>query len=272
MEEMKQINLLRELNVMNRDDGEAFTVGHRLNRIDKLLKKTSYEHTYDGTLFRIYSRCPLESLGEIIVISSHIDVHKNISRCYSLEEGEFLHGTYDNSITNAALIHLMMEERLPDHVIAAFTGDEEYEMGGAISLCEYLWKKKIPFKSIVLDVTFEGWENAMFTIENNLWSDAYGRCACRAAEKTGLPWMFAAYDLKHLPEYVPAAIVSEYESEEDETWTYDQYGVESFSFCIPTAGEMHGNEGLHVRKKVFDGYIRALEMVANELGNAKEKR
>ena len=68
-------------------------------------------------------------------MSSHVDCEAGITECFSREEkDDILKGTYDNSITNTAILALMMEGYLPEQVIIAFTGDEEKESKGAVEI------------------------------------------------------------------------------------------------------------------------------------------
>lgn len=97
------------------------------------------------------------------IVSSHIDCERGISKCFSsFEDSDTMCGTYDNAITNAAIISAMLTDQLPDHVLVAFTGDEEVDSKGAKHLLKFLQTKDIRIKVIVvLDVTDMGWtENA----------------------------------------------------------------------------------------------------------------
>ena len=47
-----------------------------------------------------------------------------------------------------------------------------------------------------------------------------------------------------------------------EIYAYSRHGLECFSFCIPTKGQMHSNAGLKTRLSTYDKYIEALCMAA----------
>lgn len=263
---MRKEAILKKLNVVNRDDGEQFTVKHRLNRIGKLLSDSPYGYVDEDDLFIIYSKVPIDEIdGEIIVVTSHVDVHKDITMCYSEIEGKLLHGTYDNSITNAAIVSLMMDDRLPDNIIVAFTGDEEVEEGGAITLIEHLNRMDIEYRAVVLDVTDEGIADTTFSIENNFWGEEFKRKVIFSSDQTNHKFMFVPFDEEELPGYVVNGIASENRSEEDESWTFNQYGIECCSICIPTYGEMHDDSGLYVEKWVYEAYIEELARILNDI-------
>lgn len=54
--------------------------------------------------------------------------------------------------------------------------------------------------------------------------------------------------------------------EDDETYAYSRGGFECFSFCIPTKGHMHSNEGIKTRIKTYDKYIEALCLAVSTTG------
>ena len=109
----------------------------------------------------------------MIIISSHVDCEHKITDCFSEvcdTDNSLIKGTYDNLLTNASIVSLMLEGELPENVLIAFTGDEEVGSKGARKLTKYLKKNSIEIKcAIVLDVTDMGWKEAAdFTVENDL--------------------------------------------------------------------------------------------------------
>lgn len=262
---MELIELLEHLAVLNRDNGEAFTCTDRLDRIASLLQRTAYRHIPADGLFRLYGkRMPQEVSGPVTVISSHADCHMDITRCFSrAEDEEHLRGTYDNLVTNAVALSLMLAGRLPENVFFALTGDEEDDMTGAIELARYLRRERIPAHIIVLDVTDMGWaDGADFTIENNFWTEVMGQSAIYCAQASGSLWRFVPQNLEKLPAYVPRACVIPAEAWCDEAWEYDEAGIPCFSLCIPCQGEMHSDEGVLIRRKALARYAEVLERMA----------
>lgn len=66
-------------------------------------------------------------------------------------------GTFDNSITNASIVYLMLSRALPRNVIVAFTGDEEETSRGALDVSRFIEDHNLDVLNIfVLDVTEEG--------------------------------------------------------------------------------------------------------------------
>ena len=55
----------------------------------------------------------------------------------------------------------------------------------------------------------------------------------------------------------------EYEADEDESWEYDEADLPCFSFCLPTRGEMHSDEGILARVASFRRYTEVLERLLN---------
>lgn len=245
MEKMERIELLNKVaNTINHDSNGMFVQGEteRLDLIGELLKGTDYKLTVTG-LCHMYSKLPIDEMtAPITIISSHIDTHRNITEPFSERATEKkMRGTYDNSITNAAVISLMLENRLPDNVVVAFTGNEEYGMQGARAVSKYLKARKIDAKVIVIDVTEEGWdEKSDYSFENSCNNSDW---TAQIRTKLG-----ATAFKSHI----------EGNNEDDETCEYSSEGFECFSLCIPTKGHMHSNKGLKARIKTFNNYIECL--------------
>lgn len=260
------IELLKKINVPCDDDGVVFTKTDKLDFIESELRGTEWIKK-DGGIYHMYTKKPLEEMpAPVLLLSSHADFVSDITEPFSeeTEDGKSLHGTYDNSITNAALLSLMLENRLPDNAAVVFTGNEEKHFFGAISAGEDLKKAKKKFRVIVLDVSAEGWdEGCHFTIENNFWGNRWGLAVIRAAEKTRYSYQFAAVDQKHIPSYVPFERLAGNASEPDESWAYDEeLQAEAFSLCIPVSGDMHSDEGVLARPESFMAYREALAAIA----------
>ena len=227
---------------------------------------------------------PFEELPEkIIVISSHVEFKRSTFNCFSDEsDDEYLVGTYDNSITNAAIITIMKEYKLPPNVVVVFTGDEEEDQGEASKFCDYINDElQLKAKCIVLDVTESGNDiGAIFTIENDCWKKKWGARILKWAKNTDMVWRYVPYKKSRLEKYLIKELVDEEHcskkiTDMDETTTYYEYnGIRCFSLCIPVElmdpeGKyapfhegMHSDEGLRVRKDAFDNYMNAEDSVA----------
>ena len=252
MNRTERIDLLHKIaHTINHDHNGHFVAGEteRLELIQELLKETGYRLTEVG-LCHLYSKIPLTELKEkqdsIIVISSHVDTHENITEPFSeIREENKLYGTYDNSITNAAVLTLMLEERLPEHVVVAFTGNEEQAMRGATTLGMYLNDHHIRAKVIVTDVTDRGYKGKnAFSLENS--------CNCsRWTVKVMKTLADSEFKWKLRDIYM-----------DDESCSYYGLGFECMSICIPTKGKMHSNSGLKTRLSTYNKYIDALCLAA----------
>lgn len=257
------LTVLKKLTVLNRDDGRTFTDTGRLDAIASLLRGSAYRRIEAKGLFHLYSRKPPEELrGPVLVVSSHADCERHITKCFAEERGDgTLAGTFDNAITNAAAVFLMRSGRLPDRVLVAFTGDEEENGRGAKDLSRFIQGHSLDVRNVfVLDVTGEGWKTgADFTVENDFWYDDFGKRVVGLAVKTGYPWNYVPGDCDDIPAYIPKERIVRVEAFADESWEYSAAGLPCFSLCLPTKGKMHHNDGILVRTASFLRYTRVLE-------------
>lgn len=247
-----------------RDDGKRFTQTERIDAITRLLWDTRYRRINPQGLFLMYAAQPVERIERPVVISSHIDIVDNISRCFTRrEEDDMILGTYDNGITNAALLYLMIHERLPENAVAVFTGNEENSLRGAKQTAKFLRNRGItPAAVIVLDVTEEGWEEAAdFTVENDFWDDGFGAALAAGLRGVTEKWVFVPSDTANVPDYIDPGRVIPREAWEDEAWEYDEHGLTCFSMCLPVRGGMHSDEGVLARRSGAENYVSALGKV-----------
>lgn len=259
--------ILKKVMVLNRDNGEEFTDTGRLDAISELLWHTSYCRIDSNGLFHLYSKKPLRELPDnVIVVSSHVDCQKMITKCFVRDEGSYLCGTFDNALTNAAILYLMVNDTLLDDAVVAFTGDEEEDSRGALDVVEFFEKAEKQIAVVVLDVTDMGWETKChFTIENNFWNRDIGKCVMNTVSLLNSPWKFVPSEVEHVPKYVPSEHVILEEAEADESWDYDEEETLCFSFCIPVKGEMHSNSGVLTRRESIFAYINALKEILTGL-------
>lgn len=244
------IELLHKVaGTINHDDGCHFIEGEtgRIDLISNLLEGTGYTLTEIG-LCRLYSKLPVSEMhGPVTVISSHIDTHYGIKKPFSKQTSrKKLLGTYDNSITNAAVLKLMVDNRLPDNVAIAFTGDEEICSEGALNLADHLRINGVSARVIVTDVTYRGYKKKKsVAIENCCNSRGWTAEVKKEMTMCGINW------------------IKKGNHEDDETCEYSRKDFECLSFCIPVKGEMHKDSGLKVRTKSFLEYIEALCIAAH---------
>lgn len=249
---MDELALLQHVTVDCKDDGATFQVTDRIAFIQSFLKDTNYQLVAEENLFLLYGQRNLEKDQPVILLSSHIDCVYH--RCFCTEEEEFYHGTFDNSFTNAALLHVMKYGQLPPNVVVAFTGDEEKDSGGAVALTVFLTRHQIPIRfALVLDVTNEGWDKQrLVALENDLGIDLL--MAHRLIE-TMKPYQKQYAYLHH--------------AEPDETWDYDEYDIPSLTLSVPVGGNMHSDEGVYVRKTSFPLYCEVLQKLATTIASAE---
>lgn len=236
--------LLESVTVDCKDDGERFVVADRMEVIERLLEGSAYKLISREPLALIYAKRELQSGDSVLLYSSHTDcLH---SRCFCRDEGDFLCGTFDNSFTNAALLWGMLYDLLPDGTVVAFTGNEETDSKGAAQVVLAMGRMQCSIRlAVTLDVTNVGWsEKSFFTIENDACID-----------------MLAAHRIISSLEEYCGRYSFEHDAEPDESWLYADYGIPSFSFCIPASGDLHCDEGVLLCKNSIPCYCRALYML-----------
>ena len=255
-----EIEILKRISVVNRDNGIRFTEMTRLNVIAKMLEGTAYHLLNEEGLFHMYGKLPLESYENALLLSTHVDCESNITRCFTkVQDDGTLVGTFDNMLTNAAALTLMLRDELPDNVIVVFTGDEEENSVGAIQAGRFLEDNDIDFMAIVLDVTDAGYGVADFTIEKTFWNKEIGKLVISVAKSLGDRWRFVPEEDEPIPKYVPRSkVVAGDEEASDESDTYDDLDIKCFSLCTPTSGDMHCDVGINTRVDVFRAYIHAV--------------
>ena len=217
---MTYSELLQQLTVESQDNGEVFTRTNRLERIKSLLHDSSYELLYVGKLALIYGKKEVTPAKARLLVSSHIDTV--YTHCFCEETDTHWKGTFDNSATNTALLQLMLENKIGDHVLIAFTGDEEIESRGAQEV----------------NVTNEGWDDSVsFSIENDRGFD-----------------LLTAYQIISSIQESEQPCVFLHDALPDETWIYgekqypDDRSYPCLSLCLPVGGDMHSDAGCWLRK------------------------
>lgn len=260
------LDLLDQINIMSRDNGKKFTDTGRLDVIRDLLWDTPYRRVNAQGLFHMYARKPLHLIGgKMILVSSHVDCQVGITKCsWKVKDSEYLRGTFDNSITNTAILYLMRKGDLPDNVVVAFTGDEEEDSHGARQAVKYMQAQGKWFGVMVLDVTDMGFaEKLHISVENDFWTEGVGRQVIalmqKLEEEDGVRWAYVPSDPAGVPAFVPQEKNLGEEAEADESWAYDEKGIPCFSLCIPVEGNMHRNAGVLASRESVRGYTCALE-------------
>ena len=245
-EEME--SLLKQVTCDCKDDGNSFLVKDRIDVIKAYLENTAYQLLAEEDLFLLYGKDNLVQGKPVVLISSHIDcVYES---CFCETNGDYYHGTFDNSFTNAAILYLLKNHELPDNVVIAFTGDEEHDSAGAIALNVFLTRHGCPIRfAIVLDVTNAGWkEEHLFAIENDLGID-----------------LLTAYQIIKTLEPFNGKYTFLHNAEPDETWDYDEYGIPCMTLSAPVGGNMHGEEGVFIRKQTMPVYCKVLESLVKTI-------
>lgn len=246
MSEFDFSTLLKEVTVDSKDDGRQFQVLDRVEAIRSLLSQTDYQLLHQGRLFLLYGKRPVA--GEpVVLISSHIDCV--YSRCFCEEDEAYYKGTFDNSLTNAAVLYNMLTSRFHENVLIAFTGDEEKDSEGCHELIEYLFSQQgceVSF-TLVTDVSNVGWdEEVPFSVENDLGID-----------------LFTAHQLVEWLEPYWFSFV--HYAEPDESWDYNSVHIPCLTLCTPVKGDLHHDDGVVVRKSSIPVYCEVLAHLANRL-------
>lgn len=263
----KFLSILDQVNLPSKDDQTTFVDTTRLDSIAKCLLEggSPWELRFSGPLFRIYAKSGSQSVSDPVVISSHADSNHLVHQYRHVEGTAELLGTFDNSITNAVLVGLMIEDLLPRGCLVAFTGDEEINSEGAVGVMACLRKEGIePRAVIVVDITSERYYGHSCTLENYF-------AKCRGL----LPWTEEAFF-----EYLQTALevriphVHHTEAWSDESWRYEKQDVPVFSLRIPTRPAhpehpdedwMHSDEGVYVRADLLPQFDSSLTRLCEYL-------
>ena len=268
---MDIITALDHVNVASYDNGKRFIDTTRLDAIEEILRRADspWRQQASEPLFRLYGRAGSTASNHPVVISSHADSNFERHSHRLIEDTGELVGTFDNSITNAVLLQLLLNDQLPAEVLVAFTGDEEEDSKGATDLIRYLEDQgRVPKVVMVLDVTDNSSYGCPFTIEN--WFPKGNR---------GLPQGDAAFrDFLVRAFDGPIPTVHHHEAMADESWQYEEEAVHVFSLCIPTApGKpglnhsdwMHDEYGVRVKSDLIPQFANAIKRMSEYL-NAYE--
>lgn len=241
--------VLRNIALPCRDDGVKFTDTRRLDAIAACVGE-KWRLWVDGNLCRIYAQDGFDPQVPAVVVSSHVDMVA--SRCYADCGDELWKGSFDNLITNAAVVACMGQSLFRPNVLVAFTGNEEEDSRGADEVVYSLRKKgvRIGF-ALATDVTDVGWnEGKHFTIENMFPDD--GQSVADLLSR----WLPFVSDMDMRPKVVV-------EGECDEAWQYDEHDLKCCSVCLPCHGDMHSEEGVEVRPISVVIYTEVLRRFAN---------
>lgn len=249
---MNYSDLLQQLTVESKDNGTSFLVHTRRNRILDILKDTEYVLIHEGPLSLVYAKRGVDNRAGIQLISSHIDcVYKN---CFVESWSEGWKGTFDNSATNAAVIELMLQDKLDSQTLIAFTGDEEHDANGAREVMDFFIREKLIIQyAIILDVTNEGWDDcADFSIENDHGFD-----------------ILTGYQIVSLLQTAEFPCVFVHDAEPDESWEYRNGvpeilpSIPCLSICLPVHGDMHKEDGVLMRASAISPYQQIITELAN---------
>lgn len=241
-------DVLSAVTVDCKDNGKEFVVTDRIEAIEYLLQGTEYRLLAREPLALLFAKRVPQENEKVVLVSSHVDCVYN--NCYCSDNGEYYKGTFDNSFGNAAVLWCMLNDSLPANVVVAFTGDEEKDSHGVYQALEALKKYGCELScAIVQDVTNVGWESgALFTIENDCGID-----------------LITAYNMVSLLEPYNGKFAFRHFAEPDESWDYAECGVPCFTLCAPVGGNLHGDDGVLLRKESAAEYCKVLALLAGFL-------
>ena len=268
------IGQIEIVNVLSKDDGTKFYDTSRLDAIENALRtvESPWVLHSSGPLSRVYCRLGSEKKAKTVLVSSHADSNYDSHFHLKIEESHELLGTFDNSITNALVLKMMLDDRLHPDVLVAFTGDEEEESRGAVEVISRLENMgQFPKTVIVLDVTDNRHYGKPFTIEN-YFANGY---VLPRTESGFLKLLLNAFEN-------PPPVIHHDEAYPDESWVYEEENVHVVSFCVPTFPKnsgslnledwMHNHNGIRVRFDLFEGYMDGLSILVKHLMESKECR
>ncbi len=259
--------ILNRVNVISIDDGRRFTDTTRLDAIEQILCEANSPWAVDasGPLFRLYSRSGSPLVDRPVVISSHVTSSYVKYFHRPLENSVELIGTFDNSITNATVLELMLSDRLPKDALVAFTGDGEESSQGALDLIAFLRNGgRLPKAVLVLDITDDSSYGSPCTLENYFANGSQGLPSDEQEFHNFLQQAFKRG--------VPS--VHHDTASPDESWQYDEEGVHVVSLCIPSAPAdinnifdnwIHSANGVCIRADLLPAFGESLVRLASHL-------
>ncbi|MFB3786156.1 MAG: M28 family peptidase [bacterium] len=256
-------HFIEKLTVPSTDDGKLFIHTERRDRITESLRISPYTGWGDFPLASLYRHRDYREERPAILLSTHIDsvYHRYYCLCYDKE----IHGTFDNSVTNAIALYLMLQNRLHPQVLVAFTGNEEHDSRGASQIMEFLRQPDFLFVNmemvITMDLTGEYFEKAGFTIENMYIKRNPPFSRLTFSNRREMKEYFRRLCREDAIHCLPDA-------EPDESWTYKQYDVNGFSFCLPgglIGRSMHSGKGVRILSSAAARYTAALESFTGAL-------
>ena len=263
--------LICELTLPCADNGRDFTRTDRIQRIRDLLRSVPYTCLGEKPLAQVWQHPEFDPALALVLVSSHID--SLYTKYHASCDSGILLGTFDNSVTNAVILSLILENRLPQQVLVAFTGDEEDESRGADQVIDILQNAPPnpihPEMVVVLDITEESYDSHSFTFENLFRASKESPSVqLRFEKKRDL-----AQFLRDL--LAPSDPIIIKEGEPDESWQYDEHDLNCFAFCLPCktiTGDMHDEDGVHVKESSVHQYANTLaEVLALILGHPNMK-
>lgn len=271
--DLEHAEVMDRLACICRSNKSGFKEGEtdRIDAIRELLKCTDYHEILlpHVQIWRKDLSSPID-----VVVSSHVDTVNYITKCFSkLSEDGYYKGTYDNAGTNSAAVIAMLDGDIPANVIFAFTADEETgRCNGAKQTLEYVRNLGNDPLFIVLDVTYEGYDDGnIFTIENlssghkkseNMdFLNEAAKAALSLEPENIRTCTFVKMHKNAIPSIFPKEYLAKASGMFDEAFAYVGEHAKGFSLCLPCEGNMHGNCGVSVRQPSFEGYVNILESI-----------
>ena len=166
----------------------------------------------------------------------------------------------------ASLICLMQKNELPDSIMVAFLKNPDEKKQGIKNLVKLLKKTKKTYRAIVLDITNTGWEESCdYTVENCYLTGRMYKNLVSVLHMKGRRWKIIPqdrqmlkgilFDDKYFTTNAPRGKDCDY---------YQEFGVNCFSYCLPTQGEIKNGEKITIDMYRLGWYVYKLIDLANE--------
>lgn len=212
---------------------DNFKISSIINEIDKSEYNISVENGYILVTNKFF-----DNQKKFISLSSHIDnVYNN---CFCNIDNEFLRGTFDNSLTNYAMLDCIRNLK-QKQIIYIFTDNEELNNSTIINVS--LLKNNNFLFNVCLDVTPYCHYTHVATIEN----DYYGLNKIKNKK---------------------VAYIQPYQSMNDESNFLQTKNLKSFSFCVTcdfSENRCHSENGGIISIKKYKAYIKMLKKLLNDI-------
>jgi len=263
--------LVKEVNLPGKDNGEFFTDKRRRDKIEEILSKNLKLQLLHKDDYLLMYTTGIKQEGDIILISCHIDHVFRENELIIKIDGEKVEGTLDNSVGIATLLYSLQEYDFPENVIISFTGGEEDDENfwGAENKIDFLQEEREDLYDrlafvLTIDVTSENTDKDV-SIENlNIEEEDFENTIIRFNSVTHLK-----NTISNILKDMNFGIIID--GDPDESHCYAEWDLNTASLCIPCDcpdGDLHTSRCKTTLNKMKNSAL-AIWKIANNIFSQK---